>query len=98
MTALVTLRSFAIAGTTAFLAACAVGPDYRAPEAPAARAYTERPQPERTEPAAARGGEAQRFEAGAEISAHWCKLFGSSAADALTRPTPPTHPPPEPPH
>ncbi len=39
MTALVTLRSFAIAGTTAFLAACAVGPDYRAPEAPAAGAY-----------------------------------------------------------
>src|SRR6266705_1925085 len=79
MTALVTLRSFAIAGTTAFLAACAVGPDYRAPEAPAAGAYTERPQPERTEAAAVRGGEAQRFEAGAEISADWWKLFGSAA-------------------
>src|SRR5438552_73677 len=85
MTALVTLRSFAIAGTTAFLAACAVGPDYRAPEAPAAGAYTERPQPERTEAAAVRGGEAQRFEAGAEISADWWKLFGSAALDELIR-------------
>src|SRR6266568_224552 len=85
MTALVTPRSFAIAGTTAFLAACAVGPDYRAPEAPAAGAYTERPQPERTEAAAVRGGEAQRFEAGAEISADWWKLFGSAALDELIR-------------
>src|SRR5260370_39697948 len=85
MTALVTLRSFAIAGTTAFLAACAVGPDYRAPEAPAAGAYTERPQPERTEAAAVRGGEAQRFEAGAEISADWWKLFGSAVLDELIR-------------
>src|SRR6266540_4168735 len=85
MTALVTPRSFAIAGTTAFLAACAVGPDYRAPEAPAAGAYTERPQPERTEAAAVRGGEAQRFEAGAEISAAWWKLFGSAALDELIR-------------
>src|SRR6266566_5097870 len=85
MTALVTPRSFAIAGTTAFLAACAVGPDYPAPEAPAAGAYTERPQPERTEAAAVRGGEAQRFEAGAEISADWWKLFGSAALDELIR-------------
>src|SRR6266705_4212807 len=85
MTALVTLRSFAIAGTTAFLAACAVGPDYRAPEAPAAGAYTERPQPERTEAAAVRGGEAQRFEVGAKISAEWWTLFGSSELDELMR-------------
>src|SRR6266705_2754631 len=92
MTALVTLRSFAIAGTTAFLAACAVGPDYRAPEAPAAGAYTERPQPERTEAAAVRGGEAQRFEAGAEISAEWWTLFGSSELDNLMRTALTSHP------
>src|SRR6266849_2149417 len=85
MTALVTLRSLAIAGTTAFLSACAVGPDYRAPEAPAAGAYTERPQPERTEADAVRGGEAQRFEAGAEISADWWKPFGSAVLDELIR-------------
>src|SRR6266536_768133 len=72
MTALVTLRSFAIAGTTAFLAACAVGPDYRAPEAPAAGAYTERPQPERTEAAAVRGGEAQE-----NLNAQYAVLYPS---------------------
>src|SRR5258707_8268764 len=85
MTALVTLRSFAIAGTTAFLAACAVGPDYRAPVAPAAGTYTERPQPERTEAAPVRGGEAQRFEVGAKISAEWWTLFGSPELDGLMR-------------
>ena len=85
MTALVTLRSFVMTGTTVLLAACAVGPDYRAPEAPASSPYTERPQPERTEAAAVRGGEAQRFEVGAEISADWWKLFGSAALDEMIR-------------
>ncbi|HEX9571975.1 MAG TPA: efflux transporter outer membrane subunit [Burkholderiales bacterium] len=85
MTALATLRSFAIAGTGALLAACAVGPDYRAPDAPAINLYTEKPQPERTEAAAVRGGEAQRFEVGAGISADWWKLFGSAALDELIR-------------
>src|SRR6266446_2315785 len=85
MTAPVTLRSFAFTATAAFLAACAVGPDYRAPAAPAASAYTERPQPEKTEAAPVRGGEAQRFEVGAKISAEWWTLFGSSELDGLMR-------------
>ena len=73
----------AIVATAALLAACAVGPDYRAPEAPAASAYTEKPQPSQTEAAPVRGGEAQSFEPGAEISAEWWKLFGSPALDKL---------------
>ena len=85
MTAPVSLRSVAIAATAVFLAACAVGPDYRAPAAPAASSYTEKAQPERTEAAAVRGGEAQRFEVGAEISADWWKLFGSPELDRLMR-------------
>src|SRR5712691_7654417 len=85
MTALVTLRSFAVTATAAFLAACAVGPDYRAPETPAVGLYTEKPQPEQTEAAPVRGGEAQRFEAGAKISAEWWTLFGSSELDELMR-------------
>ena len=83
MSALVSLRSLAIAGAAAFLAACAVGPDYRAPDAPSASSYTESPQPAQTESAPVRGGEAQRFEPGAEISAEWWKLFGSPALDKL---------------
>ena len=85
MTAPVTLRSFAVTATAAFLAACAVGPDYRAPDAPAAGIYTERPQPERTEAVPVRGGEAQRFELGAKISAEWWTLFGSPELDGLMR-------------
>ena len=83
MTAHVTLRSLAIPAITAFLASCAVGPDYRAPETPTAALYTEKPQPDRTEAASVLGGEAQRFEPGAEISAEWWKLFGSPALDKL---------------
>lgn len=85
MTALVSFRRCVTLTAAAFLAACVVGPDYRAPEAPASGAYTERPQPERTEAAPVRGGEAQRFEVGVEISADWWKLFGSAALDELIR-------------
>ena len=85
MSAPATLRSLAIAATAAFLAACAVGSDYRTPVAPAAGIYTERPQPERTEAVPVRGGEAQRFEVGAKISAEWWTLFGSPELDGLMR-------------
>jgi len=79
------LRSLTIAATAALLVACAVGPDYRAPDAPAVSLYTEKPQPDRTEAAPVRGGEAQRFEVGARISAEWWTLFGSPELDKLMR-------------
>ena len=69
----------------ALLSACAVGPDYKAPEAPAAAAYTEKPLVERTDSAPVQGGDAQRFAVGATISADWWKLFGSPELDALIR-------------
>ncbi len=78
-----TLRRAAIAATGALLAACAVGPDYRAPDDLSASAYTEKPLPLQTVAAPVRGGDAQRFEPGAEISAEWWKLFGSPALDSL---------------
>ncbi len=78
-------RIAATVAAGALLAACAVGPDYRAPEAPAAGAYTEKPQPERTDSAPVQGGDAQRFEVGAKISADWWTLFGSPELDALIR-------------
>lgn len=75
----------AITGAVVLLAACAVGPDYRAPEAPAVSAYTEKPQPERTEFAPVQGGDAQRLEVGAKIAADWWTVFGSPDLDVLVR-------------
>jgi NodT family efflux transporter outer membrane factor (OMF) lipoprotein len=70
---------------TALLSACAVGPDYKAPEAPAAGTYTETPLAGQTESAPVQGGDAQRFEVGATISAEWWRLFGSPELDALIK-------------
>jgi len=72
-----------IVAAAAVLGGCAVGPDYHAPEAPVVGTYTEKPQPERTESAPVQGGDAQRFELGARISADWWTLFGSPELDAL---------------
>jgi len=79
------LGPVAVAASAVVLAACAVGPDYRTPDAPAVPVYTERPLPAQTDAAAARGGEAQRFQSGGEISAEWWTLFGSSELDRLIR-------------
>jgi NodT family efflux transporter outer membrane factor (OMF) lipoprotein len=76
-------RIAAIISGVALLPACAVGPDYKAPGAPAAATYTERPQPERTDSAPVQGGDAQRFAIGAKISADWWTIFGSPDLDAL---------------
>jgi NodT family efflux transporter outer membrane factor (OMF) lipoprotein len=92
MTATLTSRNFAVTATAAFLAACAAGPDYRAPDAPAVGLYTEKPQPEQTEAVQIRGGEAQRFEVGAQISAEWWTLFGSPELDGLMRTALASHP------
>ena len=85
MTAPAKLRGLAVAATAAVLAACAVGPDYRAPEVPATGIYTEKPQAERTDSAPVQGGDAQRFQVGAKISSDWWTLFGSPELDALIR-------------
>ena len=78
-------RGLALVVPAFLLAACAVGPDYRAPEPPKAGLYTETPQPEQTATAPAGAGGAQRFETGGEISAEWWKLFGSPELDQLIR-------------
>ncbi len=80
------------AAAAGLFAGCAVGPDYRAPDAPAVRLYTEKPQPEQTEATPVRGGEVQRFEMGAKISAEWWTLFGSSELDNLMRTALTSHP------
>lgn len=61
------------------LAGCAAGPDYHAPAAPDAAAYTPRPVAQ-TDTAE---GVAQRFAPGQDLPAQWWTLFGSPSLNAL---------------
>src|SRR5262245_42843044 len=76
---------FAPVFAAVLLAACAVGPDYKAPEAPSATAYRETPTPEQTESAPVQAGEAQSFQVGAKIAADWWTIFGSPELNALVQ-------------
>ena len=71
------------------LAGCAVGPDFKAPEAPAiANAqspYTPVPLPAETASAPGIGGAAQRFAMGQDIPAIWWGVFHSEPLDRLIR-------------
>lgn len=62
---------------------CAAGPDFKKPAAPAVRGYTAEPLPATTALTNVPGGEAQRFDKGAQISADWWTLFHSKALDDL---------------
>jgi NodT family efflux transporter outer membrane factor (OMF) lipoprotein len=67
----------------AALAACAVGPDFHPPAAPAATAYTPAPPPQLTAAATGRGGEAQRFVGATALPGRWWELFQCDALNAL---------------
>lgn len=72
----------------AALAGCAVGPDFKRPDPPAAAAgadYTPQPVPPQTESAPVAGGASQRFAPGQEIPAQWWSLFKSEPLDQLIR-------------
>lgn len=65
-----------------WLAGCAVGPDYKRPDAPAVDRYTPAPLPAATTDAATPGGDAQQFLAGRDVPARWWTSFGN---DELSR-------------
>ncbi|WP_322965903.1 efflux transporter outer membrane subunit [Sphingomonas fuzhouensis] len=65
------------------LSGCAVGPNFHAPAAPSASAYTPAALPVRTDAAPIAGGEAQSFHWGGTVSYRWWTQFGSRALDAL---------------
>lgn len=65
------------------LTACAVGPDFRTPEPPAATRLTAAPLPERTVAAPIAGGEAQAFLDNRPLPAQWWTLFGSPKLNGL---------------
>ncbi|MBN8752071.1 MULTISPECIES: efflux transporter outer membrane subunit [Variovorax] len=78
----------AVLGTALLLSACAVGPDFKTPELPAAAQapdYTPAPMPSRTVQAEGPAGQAQELVAGRDIPAQWWDVFRSEPLDQLIR-------------
>jgi NodT family efflux transporter outer membrane factor (OMF) lipoprotein len=70
------------------LAGCAVGPDFKPPELPAAAQgpdYTPTPLPAKTAQAPVPGGQAQEWAKGSDIPAQWWSVFHSESLDWLIR-------------
>jgi NodT family efflux transporter outer membrane factor (OMF) lipoprotein len=67
------------------LTACAVGPNFKRPDAPSARGYTATALPEKTAAAPGSGGSAQYFASGQDIPAQWWSLFHSQGIDQVIR-------------
>ncbi|HTW74837.1 MAG TPA: efflux transporter outer membrane subunit [Steroidobacteraceae bacterium] len=65
------------------LSACAVGPNFHSPAAPAVSRYTPTALPPQTASAPVAGGLAERLVSGMDIPAQWWTLFHSQALDAL---------------
>jgi NodT family efflux transporter outer membrane factor (OMF) lipoprotein len=74
------LFRIALAAALPGLSACAVGPDFNPPAAPAVGSVTPSPLPAAT---IAAGGVAQNFVTGADVSGAWWALFHSPALNAL---------------
>src|ERR1700761_5271148 len=64
-------------------AGCAVGPDFKSPEAPKADGYTVEPLKPQTNAASIHGGEAQRFVSALDIPGQWWSLYHSDALNTL---------------
>lgn len=65
------------------LSACAMGPEFQRPKAPATARYTAGEQPAVTAAATGEGGEAQRFVSGAPVPTRWWESFQCEPLNAL---------------
>ncbi|MBU3579064.1 efflux transporter outer membrane subunit [Polynucleobacter sp. 73C-SIWE] len=71
---------------TGVLSACAAGPDFKQPDAPKTKTYTEGPlSPKLTTAPGVPGGTPQEFAEGADIEAQWWELYKSPELDALIK-------------
>ncbi len=76
-------RDLAAVCAALLVTACAVGPDFKRPGAPAATEYAPKAIGESTVSAPGPGGDAERFVMGRDIPFAWWKLFESPKLDAL---------------
>lgn len=67
------------------LTACAVGPDFKKPDAPKVGVYTEKPVSSELATAPSIGGTKQTFDPAADIPAEWWSLYRSPELDALIK-------------
>src|SRR6202051_1548920 len=74
---------FIAALTVSLIAGCAVGPNFRKPDAPNVSDYTAGPLSATAATENLPGGEAQRFAKGSDISADWWTLFRSRPLNDL---------------
>jgi len=72
-----------VAIAVSVLPACAVGPDFRHPNAPLPDRYTAASQPQATASAAGVGGEAQHFVSGANVPSRWWEAFECAPLNEL---------------
>src|SRR5580658_4617648 len=70
---------------SAALAACAVGPNFHSPDAPATQHYTQGDQPTVTTDAPGAAGAVQTFVSDRDIPGDWWTLFQSEPLDGLVR-------------
>ena len=80
-----------VAGLSASLVACTVGPDFVSPPAPEG-GFTREATPAGTVGAPGAAGAAQRFDVGRDIPGEWWKLFRSKTLDALVAEALRSHP------
>jgi NodT family efflux transporter outer membrane factor (OMF) lipoprotein len=73
------MRPILLALVAAVLCGCAVGPNFKTPEAPKVSGYLAEQLPDQT------GPDAQRYVAGMDIPGQWWTLFHSPALDELVR-------------
>jgi NodT family efflux transporter outer membrane factor (OMF) lipoprotein len=77
-------RSAASAALAAIaLTSCAVGPDFKRPEAPSIDGYTDSQFPNATVASGVAHGDPQQFAAGANLQRQWWNLFKSEPLDRL---------------
>ncbi len=81
-----------LATAALLLSGCAVGPDFKTPNAPVVAGYTVEPAAKATSATAAAGGTSQSFVQGRNIPGQWWTLFRSKQINALVEEATRNHP------